>query len=188
MRAWTAKDNINWLRDFLPEDIPAARVFSYGYESNVISSQHLCRNVLSLRSKKLLECLHTARKDSQTDRRPLIFIAHSLGGLLLKSALVESAWAAYEQDTVLLEIYQSTAGIVFLGTPHQGDGDVSWQTLLQRLVSFCVKPEKKLEMHKRDTDWLSLSLEQFKSISDSGSNYYCYETKPSIFQDLSSLV
>lgn len=32
---WTAPNDILWLRDFLPQDLPGARVFSYGYDASV---------------------------------------------------------------------------------------------------------------------------------------------------------
>jgi hypothetical protein len=32
---WTAVNNILWLRDFLLEDLPEARVFTYGYDAQV---------------------------------------------------------------------------------------------------------------------------------------------------------
>ena len=39
-------NNVNWLRDLLPSDIPNARVISWGYDANThstspISAQHL---------------------------------------------------------------------------------------------------------------------------------------------------
>jgi hypothetical protein len=32
---WTAVNNILWLKDFLLEDLPEARVFTYGYDARV---------------------------------------------------------------------------------------------------------------------------------------------------------
>ncbi|KAH0541264.1 hypothetical protein FGG08_004269 [Glutinoglossum americanum] len=36
-KSWTAKNNVNWLRDLLPEVIPKARIFSWGYGANTHS-------------------------------------------------------------------------------------------------------------------------------------------------------
>jgi len=55
-KTWTA-NNVNWLRDFLPPDIPNARILSWGYDANThststISAQYLfdaCKD-LGLRS------------------------------------------------------------------------------------------------------------------------------------------
>jgi hypothetical protein len=36
---WTHENGKFWLRDFLPEDFPGARVFSFGYDAGVLFSQ-----------------------------------------------------------------------------------------------------------------------------------------------------
>ena len=39
---WMDKElNIAWLEDLLPEDLPNARVFTYGYNASVVSSQSI---------------------------------------------------------------------------------------------------------------------------------------------------
>ena len=74
-----------WLRDSLPYDLtlddrPMARVLVYGYESSVPYSK----------SFQNLEDLATAFHPSlrklvdASNARPIIFIAHSLGGLIVK--------------------------------------------------------------------------------------------------------
>lgn len=77
-----------WLRDALPYHItrgegdnnPLARVMVYGYESSLENSE----------SMQELEDLGTALHSSllglahSTILRPIIFIAHSLGGLVVK--------------------------------------------------------------------------------------------------------
>lgn len=74
-----------WLRDSLPYDLthdkrPMARVLVYGYESPVPHSKSF-QNL-----EDLAIAFHpTLRKlvDAST-ARPIIFIAHSLGGLIVK--------------------------------------------------------------------------------------------------------
>lgn len=36
---WTHKNGKLWLRDFIPEDFPGARVFSFGYDAEVFCSR-----------------------------------------------------------------------------------------------------------------------------------------------------
>jgi hypothetical protein len=50
--------------------------------------------------------------------RPLLLVAHSLGGLLVKEALRRSR--GLEKQSLLRNIFESTTGIIFFGTPHEG--------------------------------------------------------------------
>ncbi|KAG9499289.1 hypothetical protein J7337_010109 [Fusarium musae] len=54
--------------------------------------------------------------------RPLIFVAHSLGGILVKEMLALS-WAS--DTTSLKGTVECTAAIIFLGTPHRGSPELS---------------------------------------------------------------
>ena len=77
-----------WPRDLLPYDFPNARVLTYGYDSHV---SHFFRdtasqnNIISL-GRNLLHNLVAYRVDEPT--RPLLFVCHSLGGLVVKEVSV----------------------------------------------------------------------------------------------------
>lgn len=88
-----------WLRDFLPKDLPGARIMSFGYDSMVVNSksiQGMIENVgellLQLRYRRLspevwIRTRKVSRKSAdrlQEQHRPIIFIGHSLGGFLIK--------------------------------------------------------------------------------------------------------
>ena len=49
--------------------------------------------------------------------RPIIFLAHSLGGLVLKQALIQMEDSSNATDKAN---FQSTYGILFFGVPNQG--------------------------------------------------------------------
>lgn len=55
--------------------------------------------------------------------RPIIFIGHSLGGLVIQKALLHSDGSP---DELYSDVVNSTAGVVFLGTPHRGSNLASW--------------------------------------------------------------
>jgi predicted alpha/beta hydrolase family esterase len=46
----------------------------------------------------------------------LVFVAHSLGGIVVKKALI----LAHEQEDQYGSLLQQIAGVVFMGTPHRG--------------------------------------------------------------------
>jgi ankyrin repeat protein len=111
---------IYWPRDLLPKDCPQSRVLVYGYDTKVTKYARAATNKNSVFShaKDLLFALSRAR---QLDR-PLIFIAHSLGGVVVKEMLAQSAMATEEGPK---NIVDSTSAVVFLGTPHRGSPELA---------------------------------------------------------------
>lgn len=69
--------------------------------------------------------------------RPLIFVAHSLGGILIKVALDSSRRSTHQPQ--YLPLYTSTHGIIFLGTPHRGSSAASWGLLASNLAKIAGK-------------------------------------------------
>ncbi|KAK4206213.1 hypothetical protein QBC37DRAFT_435271, partial [Rhypophila decipiens] len=111
-----------WPRDLVPDTLPHSRVLTYGYDTNI-----RCRFGSSPVSKKsvgdhgwdLLCTLADRRRDAPS--RPLVFVAHSLGGLISKVALMRSsAHGQHEAQAHLRSVAQSTVGVLFFGTPHRG--------------------------------------------------------------------
>jgi hypothetical protein len=107
-----------WLRDFAPEDIPRARFITYGYDTTVVSSDDN-QGVHEL-SRTLLDGLAIFRQRTQAQQRPLLFVCHSLGGVVLKEALVMSSKATDAKHKKLLDVMSVTYGLVFMGVPNLG--------------------------------------------------------------------
>ncbi|KAL7782793.1 hypothetical protein V8C37DRAFT_397655 [Trichoderma ceciliae] len=112
--SWKSKSKPDmWLRDFLPKSISNARILTYGYDTMLYGSQSET-SILEL-SRRLLESIKTIRpKNMRT--RPLIFIAHSFGGLVVKEALVQASEGSEEDQTV----YRSCYSLLFFGVPNRG--------------------------------------------------------------------
>ncbi|PNP78173.1 hypothetical protein FNYG_08490 [Fusarium nygamai] len=111
---WTHKPTgILWLRDLLPSYLPGCRVYTYGYPSKIFSqsSERVQEYALNL-----LISLRDIREDSENAKRSVIFICHSLGGIVFKQALV----TAHQDNHLYGEVLSSIIGVVFLGTPHRG--------------------------------------------------------------------
>lgn len=100
-----------WLRDQLPIDLPFVRCIIYGYDTHLVDSQSFKGiNDLAL---KLIEDLRTIRKSISA---AVVFLAHSLGGIVLKQAVVNIANSGIDEDQLLGRIPM----ICFFGVPSQG--------------------------------------------------------------------
>ncbi|KAH7261549.1 hypothetical protein BKA59DRAFT_409635, partial [Fusarium tricinctum] len=117
-----------WLRDFLPHQIPRCRILTYGYES----VRKLSGSVTGINdiAADLLERLNAERTSEQEKTRPIIFICHSLGGIIFKKALV----IANEQLPFYSHLLGKVHSVVFMGTPHRGAGVAFWGDFLARAL------------------------------------------------------
>lgn len=74
------KSSKMWLRDILPDDLPSARILTYGYDTRLAGS-HSNARILDY-AKEFLDTVMDAR--CRDPHRPIIFVGHSLGGLVIK--------------------------------------------------------------------------------------------------------
>ena len=61
-KTWTASNNILWLRDLLPDDIPNARILSWGYDANTYSTSRLSAQYLYDHARTLVSDLSRKRQ------------------------------------------------------------------------------------------------------------------------------
>ncbi|VBB32875.1 unnamed protein product [Acanthocheilonema viteae] len=109
---WREKDNPSktprtrcWPRSWLPQDVPIPmRILAIDYLSSLVHFVGVVETV-STRAQKFAVELKTAGVGD----RPVLFICHSMGGLLVKRILLDDP-----------EIRRSTMGILFMATPHRG--------------------------------------------------------------------
>lgn len=102
-----------WLRDQLPRDFPGMRVMTYGYDTILTGSESF-QNIddLAITFINLLRSIGLAEYSS----KPVILIAHSLGGLLVKSAIKHLASSGDSEHHMLSKVKQ----LIFFGVPHFG--------------------------------------------------------------------
>ncbi|KAH8645771.1 ankyrin repeat-containing domain protein, partial [Xylariales sp. PMI_506] len=89
MKTWTDSNKHLWLRDSLPDYIPNVRIMTYGYDSSVFFSTS--QMAIHDFARDLFERLEYLRQDVLEEKRPLIFICHSLGGVVFKELLVQAS-------------------------------------------------------------------------------------------------
>jgi len=160
-----------WLRDSLPYDLisdtngrPFTRVMIYGYESSIPRSKSI----------QNLEDLATSFRDSllglsNASMRPIIIIAHSLGGLIVKQAVISLSKSKREDYRSL---NRAIFGILFFGVPHDGM-DVT--TLIPMVGDG---PNRFLIDSIRHTNSQILNIQQQEFHSalghNSGSEIFCF--------------
>lgn len=118
---WTHKDTrVFWPKE-LAQDIKTARIMTFGYDADVIRIWGgVGGNNLRNHGKNLASDVSDQRRECR--ERPIIFIAHSLGGLVCEQALLYCR----EGDLFLEKVFLSTRGIIFMGTPHAGADLANW--------------------------------------------------------------
>lgn len=114
---------------WLASDIEALSVWSIGYEAPISEWRGLTMD-LAARAENVLSLLEieTGLADGE-----LIFIGHSLGGLVIKQ-LLRKASDASSQRPGALSLIERTRKVVFLATPHLGADLAGWGDGLRRIV------------------------------------------------------
>jgi hypothetical protein len=76
--------------------------------------------------------------------RPVVLIAHSLGGIVVKEMLRRSS-GCHPGQTHLRSIFESTTGITFFGTPHGGADPLGFpQRIIEKVIrisGWCVNDQ-----------------------------------------------
>jgi hypothetical protein len=129
--AWLDKSNpeneVLWLRDLLPKAVQTARVLSVGYNAYVSPDNGTGSfDRIQQYAQTLVAELQADRSLEGCSHRPIIFICHGLGGILVKKALAYSSTRTSKNVVHLHSIFTSTFAILFFGTPHNGMHRGDW--------------------------------------------------------------
>ncbi|EFJ45909.1 hypothetical protein VOLCADRAFT_47311, partial [Volvox carteri f. nagariensis] len=110
-----------WPSTWLSEDLPGARLLSVEYLAPVSAWEvrHVGES-LPLEDNVSRVMSQLAAAGVGTGQRPVVFVAHSMGGLLVKEMLARSLDQAASGGPHAA-LAPSTRGIVFFGTPHFGN-------------------------------------------------------------------
>ncbi|KAI0854678.1 ribonuclease-like protein p/mrp subunit [Xylaria cubensis] len=162
------RNNRFWLGDpdMLPRDVKNSRIMTYRYPASVAtmlggtSSDRILQHAQTMIAELVAD-----RELEDATERPIIFVCHSLGGIIVKRALVYSASRTGRHINHLHSIYVSTYGILFFGTPHQGSGTANLATFAQRIVDVLL-PSKLVDTQAQLLDALKEGSEVLQEITD----------------------
>ena len=176
-----------WSRDHNPElfwpglwlpletELERARIFTFGYNANFRPGE--AKSIASITdfAKELLFELRFAKTQEGEKfgigETPLIFVTHSMGGLLAKKACVLG-----QNDEHYKALVRSISAIIFLSTPHRGSNLA--EILNRILVASFQSARNFITDLSRSSMALEEINEQFRHIAPRLSIWSFYETLP----------
>jgi protein SERAC1 len=163
------KRGFMWPKHLLGAKYPTARIITYGYDADIVKLfGRVEKGTIFDRSKAMIQAIHRIRRDHY--QRPLLFVAHSLGGILVKDGLCWAKAQAGFSAVKVNEVYSATKGVIFLGTPHRGASG-QYATVgeqLRRLVKIAGQESDPylLAGLKSDSEGLTRISESFHLLAD----------------------
>ncbi|RGP78881.1 ankyrin repeat-containing [Fusarium longipes] len=138
--SWRGKGSLGrmWLRDFLSKDLPHCRTMIYGYNSKLSShgidtimdyGRELMEELKKIRnSEEVSYCeliistpgMRLTVMEYQLRQRPLFFIAHSFGGIILAHCLVKAVQTNEDDHPTIATLHKATYGMLLFAIPHKG--------------------------------------------------------------------
>ncbi|KAM4680512.1 protein SERAC1 isoform 2-T2 [Amazona ochrocephala] len=153
-----------WPKTWLASDCPALRVISVEYDTDLSDWKAKCpveahRKSIAYRSNELLDKLRAAGIGD----RPLVWVSHSMGGLLVKKMLVDAS-----KNPEMEKIVNNTRGIIFYSVPHHGS-QLAEYSMNARYLLFPSVEVKELSkdspaLKELNDDFLSLAKDKKFSV------------------------
>ncbi|KAK1763216.1 hypothetical protein QBC33DRAFT_562996 [Phialemonium atrogriseum] len=167
--------HVFWPRDLLPMQCPQARILVVGYDT-VIAKHQFARaankNSIFTHSKDIVNDLSRSRPKG----RPIIFVAHSLGGIIVKEVLAMCSTSSNEEFE---DILMSTTRVVFLGTPHRGSSAARIGEIARKAASMLL-----MDTNARILDSLALRNSDLERCQDIFSSlWYKHNFSVKTFQE-----
>jgi len=168
-----------WPREWLPlePEIDKTRILSFGY--NAYFKGPAPGNTLNISdfANELLYSMKYSVDENKSElglgRVPIILVAHSMGGLVVKKAITSGQIDAHYKDIV-----KQVRAIVFLSTPHRGSDLADALNRILAASVFGHSPKQYIaELQKRHPTLFEIN-EQFRKIAPSIRIASFFETQP----------
>jgi pimeloyl-ACP methyl ester carboxylesterase len=126
---------------WLGEDVSEAGVWSLGYENAALTPRRwsvarwflqggFAMSLVERADNVLLELV-----SKRVGERPLVFVTHSMGGLLVKQLIRAANDSADARQRAIVE---QTRGVCFIATPHIGADPAKWASYFGKLLGTTV--------------------------------------------------
>ena len=172
--SWDRNTENFWPIWLASEDgLSACRIFTFGYNSN-FKGAGTNLNVLDFAKELLFQMLTysdgTTEAHNPISQCPIIFVAHSMGGLVVKKAYIVG-----KHDNEYAGLISSVYGIVFLATPHRG---AHYAKILNNILEAALGTSAKAYVADLDKNSSALQdiNEQFRTLCDGLSLFSFFET------------
>lgn len=162
------RDDDDFWSAWLGEDLPDVGIWSLGYEVEPFRWKGNSMPLVD-RATNTLAVLDSY----EIGDRPLIFITHSMGGLLVKQMLRHANDFGNHRWQAIVE---QTRGIVFLSTPHSGADIASWIKHIGGILGTTVSIEE-LEAHHSRLRELNVLYRNQERLSQIPMEVYCEKRK-----------
>lgn len=174
--SWNRDLSLFWPKEWLPlePELKEARILTFGYNAHFMSPNKDTFNVSDFAKELLMQMKFGNDADVKSlniGKLPLIFVVHSMGGLVVKKAYILGS-----QDPQYQHILGNVCSIVFLATPHRGS---SLADILNKFlfVSFH-SPKQYINDLMRNSPRISDINDQFRIHADKMQIVSFFETQP----------
>ncbi|KAL8319200.1 hypothetical protein RB597_006132 [Gaeumannomyces tritici] len=140
------------------------RVLSFAYNADIYGNTSVAG--IQGNAQALLAKLRDLRKDRDYSR-PIVFVAHNLGGIVLKQAL-----CAARIDNRYQHLFSATRGFLLYGTPHLGADKSQWLSIAQssapvapRRFGWKGRPSQLVDSLTKNSSDISNTHEDFRFLA-----------------------
>jgi len=147
LQTWgNPQEKTSFWPNFFSVDFPAARVWSFDYDAPI---SRWFGSAMPLSERAVNAIAHFLAQG--IGARPIFFVCHSLGGLVVKQLIRSSCDKTGGDDGVLA---RATGGVTFLSTPHQGSQFATW---LNRLGGVFLSSRALRQLSRADEQLRNLN-------------------------------
>ncbi|RDL42485.1 uncharacterized protein BP5553_02464 [Venustampulla echinocandica] len=123
----------NWLIDTLHSyyEYPKSRILTFGYDTSHAVAGIYTIGGIRKKALQLLDDLVELRKTLEPGvNRPIVFISHDIGGIIVKEAL----WIATIERSKYRDIKTCTRFLIFFGCPHRCSSPQNMEEIVANLL------------------------------------------------------